>query len=127
MRGITRHINEIGEGGSSSPLPLLDSIEPFPLHKALVVFIVVLLLLSVGWRMGGVGTLSLNCPITFYKDLLLRGIGYKILGKKEPWGIIAAPILVVVVGDASIQDIMVEVVRRSRVWRFCPHSRWRGL
>ena len=39
-------------------------------------------------------TLSLNFPMNLYEDLRLVVLGDTILGKNEPWGITAAPIVV---------------------------------
>ena len=50
------------------------------------------------------GNLSLNCPMTFYEDLRLVGIGDTRLGKKKTWEINASPIVVAVVVDVVIPD-----------------------
>ena len=50
------------------------------------------------------GTLSIDCTMTFYEGLRLVGVGDTRLGKNEPWKITAAPILVAVIVDAVILD-----------------------
>ena len=53
MHGSTRQLKNSGEGGSSSPLYLLDATSPVPTHISLMVFITVLFVLRGGGKGEG--------------------------------------------------------------------------
>ena len=99
----SHHLNEIGQGGSTSSLPIIEVTEPTPPPNTLVVFVIILIFL----RGGDVNNSKNPLPQLShdFPQRLMPGEAKRYKTRKEkPLEITSAPIIVVFVVNAVISD-----------------------